>query len=204
MKGSQKSSKFLWLGNSPAVDFVNTQIAQDGAVIDLLGSGKDVLLWLSEAGLLPVQTVLPSSPEFLEQAVRFARQYRVQLRNGMEQIARQGSLRDSLIAATNKLLLSDTHAVRIQRQGERFKLEERWRLSEPEMLCAPIAYSFALLLSNGELGRLRRCKNPDCILFFYDTSKSGTRSWCSLDICGNRLRVEAFRERQKKGQKVRR
>jgi predicted RNA-binding Zn ribbon-like protein len=25
-----------------------------------------------------------------------------------------------------------------------------------------------------------------------------------LDICGNRLRVEAFRERQKKGQKVRR
>lgn len=204
MKGSQKSPKILWLGNSPAVDFVNTRIAQDGTVIDLLGSGKDFLLWLSEADLLPVHTGLSRSAEFLEQAVRFARQYRTQLRNGMEHIAKQRSVPDSLIAATNKLLLPDTHAVRIQRQGERFKLEERWRSSEPATLCAPIAYSFAKLLSGGELSRLRRCKNPDCILFFYDTSKSGTRSWCSLDICGNRLRVEAFRERQKKGQKARR
>ena len=30
------------------------------------------------------------------------------------------------------------------------------------------------------------CANPDCVLWFLDTSRPGTRRWCSMAACGNR------------------
>jgi predicted RNA-binding Zn ribbon-like protein len=41
-----------------------------------------------------------------------------------------------------------------------------------------------LLEERGE--RVRGCANPDCILWFLDTSRPGTRRWCSMASCGNR------------------
>ena len=32
---------------------------------------------------------------------------------------------------------------------------------------------------------------------FYDTSKKGTRRWCSMQLCGNRLKVAAYAARQR-------
>jgi predicted RNA-binding Zn ribbon-like protein len=34
--------------------------------------------------------------------------------------------------------------------------------------------------------RIRGCANPDCVLWFLDTSRPGTRRWCSMAACGNR------------------
>jgi predicted RNA-binding Zn ribbon-like protein len=34
--------------------------------------------------------------------------------------------------------------------------------------------------------RIRRCANPDCVLWFLDTTRPGTRRWCSMTACGNR------------------
>jgi predicted RNA-binding Zn ribbon-like protein len=51
----------------------------------------------------------------------------------------------------------------------------------------PFALSAFRLLTDGERQRLHKCKNERCILFFYDTTKSGTRQWCSLG-CLNRSR----------------
>ncbi|MBC7302053.1 MAG: CGNR zinc finger domain-containing protein [Nocardia sp.] len=37
--------------------------------------------------------------------------------------------------------------------------------------------------------RIRQCAHPDCVLFFYDTSKNGTRRWHSMATCGNRAKA---------------
>ncbi|WP_121101274.1 CGNR zinc finger domain-containing protein [Litorimonas taeanensis] len=37
--------------------------------------------------------------------------------------------------------------------------------------------------------RIKQCANPSCILTFKDTSKSGRRKWCSMEVCGNRAKV---------------
>jgi len=37
--------------------------------------------------------------------------------------------------------------------------------------------------------RIKSCAHPDCILWFYDTSKNGTRRWCSMAVCGNRIKA---------------
>ena len=34
--------------------------------------------------------------------------------------------------------------------------------------------------------RISGCANPDCILWFLDTTRPGTRRWCSMAACGNR------------------
>jgi predicted RNA-binding Zn ribbon-like protein len=57
---------------------------------------------------------------------------------------------------------------------------------------AEIAASFADLLANQDVGRLKTCGNPDCGWAFYDESKSRTRRWCA-DACGNLVKVRRFR-----------
>ena len=196
MKVSARSRKFLWLGNSAALDFVNTQIVRDGRVADLLESGQDLLLWLNESALLR-SSVPGASPVELEQVLAFARRFRAQLRKGLEHIVQRGSVPDSLLDVVNRLLGMRTCDLRLVRRGRRLEWQQIWHFSSPASYCVPIAYSLAQLLQEGDLRRLRRCSNPECILFFYDTSKSATRAWCSLDLCGNKLRVRAFREREK-------
>jgi len=37
--------------------------------------------------------------------------------------------------------------------------------------------------------RIRRCQNPGCVLWFFDTTRNGTRRWCSMEVCGNRAKA---------------
>ena len=59
----------------------------------------------------------------------------------------------------------------------------------------PAVLAAADLLSAGDFGRLRQCGNHPCGWLFLDTSRSGTRRWCSAAECGNAARVRRFRER---------
>jgi predicted RNA-binding Zn ribbon-like protein len=44
-------------------------------------------------------------------------------------------------------------------------------------------------------GRIRSCANPDCPLYFLDTSRPGTRRWCSMSVCGNRDKTRRHYQR---------
>jgi predicted RNA-binding Zn ribbon-like protein len=74
-------------------------------------------------------------------------------------------------------------------------MQSHWLLEKPEDLIVPVAHLAAEFLSSADYSAIRKCENPDCILFFYDTSKNHTRRWCSMGLCGNRAKVAAFRER---------
>ncbi len=47
-----------------------------------------------------------------------------------------------------------------------------------------------------ELGRVKICPADDCRWAFYDTSRNGSRQWCSMAVCGNRAKARAHRARQ--------
>jgi len=188
-----KASKFLWLGNATALDFVNTEIVSQGRPTDLLQDGHDLALWLGEAELLQVPARTPAP--LLEAGLNAAREYRRLLREGIQSLIDSGQLLEKTIAATNALLGRKAGRDLLLGEGGRFVLRRRWELNSAEDLCVPIALSFAEFITTGDLERIRRCKNPACVLFFYDVSKSGTRTWCSLNTCGNKLRVAAFRKR---------
>ena len=38
-------------------------------------------------------------------------------------------------------------------------------------------------------GRLRPCANPECRLFLIDHSKANSARWCSMAVCGNRMKA---------------
>ncbi|WP_328944641.1 CGNR zinc finger domain-containing protein [Streptomyces sp. NBC_00250] len=45
--------------------------------------------------------------------------------------------------------------------------------------------------------RIRACAHEACILHFFDTSRNGTRRWCSMAICGNRAKASRHYARTK-------
>jgi predicted RNA-binding Zn ribbon-like protein len=50
---------------------------------------------------------------------------------------------------------------------------------------------------DGTFAHLKTCASEDCRAVFYDRSKNHSGRWCSMDVCGNRAKVRAWRERQK-------
>lgn len=46
-------------------------------------------------------------------------------------------------------------------------------------------------------GRLRPCANTECHLFLIDRSKPNTARWCSMAICGNRMKARRHYQRSR-------
>jgi predicted RNA-binding Zn ribbon-like protein len=44
-------------------------------------------------------------------------------------------------------------------------------------------------------GRLRPCANAECALFLVDRSKANTARWCSMAVCGNRMKARRHYQR---------
>ncbi|MEV6242070.1 CGNR zinc finger domain-containing protein [Lentzea sp. NPDC051838] len=49
-------------------------------------------------------------------------------------------------------------------------------------------------------GRLRPCANDECRLFLIDTSKPNTARWCSMAVCGNRMKARRHYQRTREAQ----
>jgi predicted RNA-binding Zn ribbon-like protein len=45
-------------------------------------------------------------------------------------------------------------------------------------------------------GRLKICSNDACQWAFYDRSRNRSGKWCTMEVCGNRMKARAFRQRQ--------
>jgi predicted RNA-binding Zn ribbon-like protein len=50
---------------------------------------------------------------------------------------------------------------------------------------------------DGTWDRLKECSDETCTGVFYDRSKNHSGKWCSMQSCGNRNKVRAWRARQR-------
>ena len=50
-------------------------------------------------------------------------------------------------------------------------------------------------MADGTWERMKACRADDCRWAFIDTAKNRSRAWCSMESCGNREKVQAYRER---------
>lgn len=53
----------------------------------------------------------------------------------------------------------------------------------------------ARLVVRGEWGRVKICPDGTCRWAFYDRSRNRSRTWCSMQVCGNRQKARTFRQR---------
>jgi predicted RNA-binding Zn ribbon-like protein len=48
----------------------------------------------------------------------------------------------------------------------------------------------------GTWTRLKACREPSCRWAYYDHSRNRRRTWCSMDLCGNRAKARASHHRR--------
>jgi predicted RNA-binding Zn ribbon-like protein len=73
-----------------------------------------------------------------------------------------------------------------------------WRLDLPPGRAAAARAVLAWdSVSRTSPGRLRPCANPECQLFLVDHSKPNRARWCSMAVCGNRMKARRHYERER-------
>lgn len=195
---SDWSEGFLFVGNQLALDFLNTRPVQNGAALELLPDFEALLRWFHATGLLTSREMVNLRRQWGEsdQARRTLEavwELREKLRKEILAWERGATVRRSLLDELNRLMA--LHPMRIRLKAERSVLsKELWfDPQQPEELFAPLAYAAATLFAETNPDRVRKC--AQCVLHFHDTSKKGTRRWCSMRLCGNRVKVAAYAAR---------
>lgn len=201
----QDARPFVFVGNHRAVDFVNTQMMVKGQETDLLGNFEDFLSWLVQANLLTGSQSKLIRAELNEAECQIlleqAKAFRATLRAIAARIAARKPVPDSAIATINHHLAQQPGYPQLVRK--KGGLEQRFHSTAATKhgLLALLAAAAADLLCNRDPGLIKKCANAACMLYFMDTTKNHRRHWCSMQLCGNRMKVAAYFQRKRSSPK---
>ena len=163
--------------------FLNTVDLESGQ--EDLSSPAVLASWLEERGLLPARARLDSGD--LSDTIEF----RETLRDVLEANAGHGDAP----AARRRL---DEIAARIPMRvqiGRRPRLEPENGDGIEAALGRLLAIAYESEL-DGSWQRLKVCRSDTCRWAFYDSSRNRSGAWCTMAICGNRMKGRAFRRRR--------
>ena len=163
--------------------FLNTVDIESGD--EDLSSPAILASWLKERGLLPGGARLDSGD--LSDTIEF----RETLRDVLEANAGHGDAP----AARRRL---DEIAARIPMRvqiGRRPRLEPENGDGIEAALGRLLAIAYESEL-DGSWQRLKVCRSDTCRWAFYDSSRNRSGAWCTMAICGNRMKGRAFRRRR--------
>ncbi|TAJ11039.1 MAG: hypothetical protein EPO61_00140 [Nitrospirae bacterium] len=201
MERNRSGQPFLFVGNHLCLDFINTQMIVQGQRTDLLKEWTDLLAWLVRAKLLSVgegkETVARLDRAEGELLLHEAKMFRTVLREMAERIVAGKPITRSTVEAINKLLSQRPGYPQLIRTNGRFGRRFHSETSGATQLLVPLAEAASELLCAGALSLVKKCRNDACILYFYDTTKNHARQWCSMGLCGNRMKVAAHYNRHR-------
>lgn len=163
--------------------FLNTVDLESGE--EDFSSPAILASWLEERGLL--RSGAPLGAGELSGAIEF----RETLRDVLEANAGHGDAP----AARRRL---DEIAARIPMRvqiGRRPRLEPERADGIQAALGRLLAIAYEAEL-DGTWQRLKVCRSDTCRWAFYDSSRNRSGAWCSMAICGNRMKGRAFRRRR--------
>lgn len=182
------SDPFVFIGENLALDFVNTEIMVRNQPRDLLASPADLHDWKSAAEVYhPELGVISFDGPIFEQVIIL----RGAIRRILIAVIKGAIPPSSDMAVLNQILATGHLQLASVGIGQ---FSQRYIGSDNGLLT--LATATVTLLTQFDLSRLHQCKNERCILMFYDTTKSGTRRWCTPD-CQNRARsIEHYRQRR--------
>jgi predicted RNA-binding Zn ribbon-like protein len=194
---------FVFLAGDATLDFINTRPIVKGHTADLLMTFDDFLRWLTRAGRLDARAAAEAmrrwggGPDGVA-VIERARSFRETLRQMVDGLVRGRGVSTEGFAAINSILAENDGTLRLERQAGGFRTRFAAAPTQPIALLATIAEAAAELLTSKSPRLVRRCGNPDCVLFFYDGTRNHRRQWCAMGTCGNLMKVRAFRRRQRR------
>lgn len=157
------------VGGRLALDFVNTaDWSEDGTVLhEKMGTADDLCVWM-EAVRLDLVAPLPPISVVLS--------FRAELRTAF--LSRKSGPNAWAVATS---LLDTVGGV----------------TDRPGFLGLVALSSCSLLLDRNEVERIKVCPALDCGWLFVDETGNGKRRWCSMEICGNRMKARRHYHRSK-------
>ncbi len=164
--------------------FVNTLDIE--ASSDSLSSPDALARWLREAEL--VDTTLDVSDDDLQQAVAL----REALRDVMAAHHADTLLPTEAMRTVNAAADRAQSGLALTREGE---WVARSRASGVDGALGALLARVVDATADGSWRRLKVCTNDACRWAFYDHSRARTGKWCSMRLCGNRAKQQAWRER---------
>ena len=191
---------FLFVGNHLALDLLNTRPVLNGEPMELLPDFEALLRWFGAAGLLAAGDIVSLRKRWRKagrtrQVLALLWRWRETLREAVLAWESGAPLPHPAIAELNRLLAQYPMRTKVNETANGAAAEHWFLLRRPEDLFAPLAHAAAALFATADRSRVRQCGN--CVLHFYDTSKKGTRQWCSMRLCGNRIKVAAYAARRR-------
>ncbi len=195
-----RSDRFLFLGNHLALDFLNTRPVLNGQPAELISDFNALLWWFHAAKLLTRRDMARLRRRWAgsaraQRTVEAMRALREKLRREILAWEHGRTIRPATVAELNRLMAQHPMLTRLSASGSASATELWFETRRPENLLAPLACGMASLFANVDRERVRKCAG--CVGHFYDVSKKGTRRWCSMKLCGNRLKVAAYAARRR-------
>jgi predicted RNA-binding Zn ribbon-like protein len=151
--------------------------------------------WLPDPGALAAwareQQLVPAGTRFSRRDLGYA----LELREAFRALLR-----------TNGGAKRDEAALEIlARAGRRARLTVAFESGDAPVLepvaggidgfCGRLVAVAVVAMLDGSWERLKACRN--CRWAYFDESKNRSARWCSMQLCGNRLKTRAYRRRQR-------
>jgi len=192
---------FLFVGNHPCLDFINTEMVVRGEPIDLLVGFRELVAWLVQAGLLmngrEERSMLQWGRAERDRVLTEAIAFRQALRDMAGRIVGHKPVASSSVDAINRLLAQRPGYPQVVHTKGGYERRFYTPSTPSAGVLTPLAEAAGDLLCHGDWSLVKKCGNPACVLYFYDTTKNHARTWCSMQLCGNRMKVAAHYQRKR-------
>ena len=193
---------FLFVGNHACLDFINTSIVYEGEPVDLISTFPNLMAWVAQAKLLSEEDARTLEGQGTQKTSRErilaeVRGFRKPLREMVERMASGRPVPQAGVAAINEHLRHRTGYSQVTGKGRHFERVFREASQDGNRLLTVLAEQAVDLLTSCDFRLIKKCHNPACVLYFYDTTKNHARHWCSMSLCGNRSKVAAHYRRQR-------
>jgi predicted RNA-binding Zn ribbon-like protein len=181
--------RFRLTGGRLCLDLVATLGRRHGDPIERLPDDMTLVDWLVAVRLLPPHVAVSVLPNQLE-AVRDLREVTYRL----VRATMAGAEFDEVdVTRLNKVAMQPDLAPRLSLDRTR---QLTWGEHDPVgAALATLARDAVGLLIEPQTSRIKECERPDCSLLFFDDSQAGRRRWCSMDRCGNLVKIAGYRQR---------
>jgi predicted RNA-binding Zn ribbon-like protein len=171
--------------------FVNSFWDLDAGGADAWGDARAYARWLRDRGFSATGVAAADRARAIE------------LREALRRLAR--GHHDGVAPAASDMVVLNAAAGRaplhVRFAGDGTALHEPAG-DGPDAALALVLGVVAEARADGRWSRVKACPGPHCGWLFYDASRNRSRQWCSMEICGNRVKGREFRARRRGAQEA--
>ncbi len=192
------------VGGRLCLDFANTVSTRSEVLHrEYLTNYNDLVSWSSQAGILAeeeaeaLQGWAVSHSDLAASVLERAIAQRELIYQIFAAVADGRRPRQGALESLNVAIRKAFSRLEISPGADGFRWMWTVEGDDPERMLWPIVRSAAELLTSEDLGRVRACARDGCDWLFVDLSKNQSRRWCSMEMCGSRVKSQRYYYRKK-------